>query len=513
MVGPVDTEIRPLLSVSLPIHTLPAEVLIQIFQHFLPSHDSFIDRTGSLKCPWARLICVCRRWCALIRNTACFWTDIDVRSRETRWLEVALFRSGGAPIRIVLWHNFEAVVPLLLKHVYHIEGLSFREPIHESFVAPFLSRSFPILKHLELLAERSSHPPLFPTLSSSRLQTLTTLVLTRVSLPWTPSLFSGLELLSLTHCRLSAPPLPFADFLDLLEHGQKLRQLRLEHFLSVALSPQTVVPLQRVVTLPELQHLVCHDLPAHVAQLMTHLHTPAISSIELQEARDDPNNFAGVNTALTAKLLPEDLTRVPALQAISSLHFTHWAGQRLLSCAGPIKLRMSVNEHLSIWDMEPELLRLPMVFGSALTELRLDGILSFSATTWDILFDAFPALQTLSLNDYGWAPEPTMADDLFRSLQSASTSHNDNTRDPEIGEVHRPVRCAVLKELTIDPVWWIPRTVVAVLECLRSRAAGGTPRLEHLMLGTRVPGPAYEKIKEHDVERLRELVDQFTLVQ
>lgn len=148
-----DLERLILTNADLPIHTLPAEVLIQIFQHFLPSHHFFVadpETNGRLKRPWARLMGVCRHWCALIKHAACFWRDIEVRSKDVRWLTLALHRLGNARARIALFHNLKTALPILMERAENVEALSFKGSMHDPGVASILSWPSSILYSLEV---------------------------------------------------------------------------------------------------------------------------------------------------------------------------------------------------------------------------------------------------------------------------------------------------------------------------------------------------------------------------
>ncbi|OJT11918.1 hypothetical protein TRAPUB_11564 [Trametes pubescens] len=498
---------------NLPIHTLPAEVLLQIFQHFLPSYRSFpanSKTTDKSICPWARLMGVCRHWRALIKNDAYFWRDIEVRSKYVQWLSLALRRSGDAPVRVTLFRNLKTALPLLMEHPDNIEALSFEGSIHDPGVASILSWPSSILHSLEVSLEKSYHPtrstlPLF-NCGSPR---LVKLALTRVSLPWSASILADLEVLSLTHCQLSTPPLPFEDFLDVLERGQKLRNLCLKHFLSAALSPKTSSPASwhgRCITLPSLHRLACHDAPARVAQLLAHIHTPAIVEIEL-EGKWDTLDAPSIAGATLSSLLPADLARVPALQSISSaaLEVGHEGRKLHGSSSSHIDLRFFLHKPPASWarELEEEVRRLPIVFGAALTKLELSGDLDFSPGTWDAVFEAFPGLQTLSLHHVRSGDLLALPAGLFGSLQSGSAA---------TGEAHVGAHCPALKELTLYPVWWKLQTVDAVLECLRFRVAKGARRLERLSLGAESRLPESVDIEdERNREQFREFIDEIVL--
>lgn len=508
--------LRALWNANLPVHKLPAEVFLQIFQHFLPWHHLFIVETGGVQRPWVRLMGVCRHWCALIRNAACFWRDVEVRTKDVRWLNLALGRLGKTPVRVAARIGcLNAVLPILLEHADHLETLDFQGWIRHSDIVPFISRlSSPILTNLRFELCPLDPDATLPTWSGHcpRLRRLT---LIQVSLPWSTSILAGLEVLSLTHCQLSTPSLPFADFLGILEHGQKLRALRLEHFLSAAVSPQTFGPGShaRCVTLPSLHRLACHDVPARVAQLIAHLRIPAISEVDLAGKWRSINDPSIAGTTLSC-LLPEDLTRVlpQVLQSIPSARLQLEVDSRELHCSLPIELRLSlrVPPTTQAGTLEQEvLLLLPILCGHALTELYLSGALTYSLETWNAMCEAFPSLQKLTLSNTLTAREFPV--DVFPSLQAAPAL----SRVPQFGGItgrRCEVHCPALRELMLYHVWWRSHTMEVILECLRSRAASGALRLETLELVADWKLPQSMDIDdEHDQERFRTYVDNFVL--
>ncbi|EIW52690.1 uncharacterized protein TRAVEDRAFT_134636 [Trametes versicolor FP-101664 SS1] len=105
--------LRAMWNTRLPIHTLPAEILLEVFKYSLTPEKG----ERPLKRPWARLMGVCRHWCALVLSTTLFWRTINV-SRSMKWSDISLRRSQGAPLRITLSRDsdMEAAIPMLVQH-------------------------------------------------------------------------------------------------------------------------------------------------------------------------------------------------------------------------------------------------------------------------------------------------------------------------------------------------------------------------------------------------------------
>lgn len=510
---------KALWNADLPIHSLPAEILLQIFEQLtrpqlpgkLPSEWLVPDERP--RRPWARLMQVCRHWCALIRNGAFFWKEVVV-TKHTRWLDLALSRLGRAPICIFLAPdcNLELVLSMLSEHTDHIERLIFGRALCDvdiPGVESFLSRSFPVLRGLTISMDEPADPAHPVGGSCCGLEWLQ---LDSTSLPWTKSLLTHLEVLSLTDCCLSTPALSISDFLNVLEHGQHLRYLYLTDFLSIALDPQTFAPHGRLVTLPGLQHLECNDMQVNVAHLMTHLHTPTIAQIELV---GDCNR--NVPSTAHASLLPRDLdTRFPILQTITRASLDVYEYKNRLRVCHPSGTSFilglsnldTVDWGWSLW-LERGLSQLPTLLGPALTELEIRGALDISQVTWDRVFDAFPALQRVIVHELYHHVLPLA---MLRSLATAPTlsvPHGAEYTNVGQGRIAR-VRCPALKHLQIDGWDWSRRASRQMLKCLRVRAAHGASRLEYLGTNAEegmVPLPVLEKFR---AQFLR-VVDKFVM--
>lgn len=510
---------------DLPIHSLPAELLLRIFEQFIrPAYlpgkplSQRRPRDEGPRRPWAILMRVCRHWRALIRTSASFWRDIVI-SKDTKWFNLALGRLRGAPFRIELTSkcSLKTVLPMLKRRANQIEKLVFQGGVRNADVhhlSSFLSCSFPLLSSLTLKM-MSSHYISFVQSSVYSSSPLKWLDLTRASLPWTDSLLTHLEVLSLTDCRSSTLELPFPKFLDVLEHGKRLRYLCLIRSLCGVLDPQTTSPPGRLVTLPELQHLTCRDEAANIARLMTHLCTPAISCIKLLGECHDIDVDA--SPTAHAALLPEDArTRVPVLQSITRASLEVAADENYLRCLSPISFEMSLfgPDGVAYWDEEPwvdrALWQLPNFLGAALTELEVLGFLNVSRTTWDHVFDAFPALHKLVVCEDNFESVPLP---MLRSLAAPPAPHSAD-RPSSDGNVRAVrVRCPALKHLRIDGWSWSRRALGQILDCVRVRAAHGSSRLEYFGVdGIGIGwGPELLPVLEKYRTRFLVVVDEFVV--
>lgn len=165
--------------------------------------------------------------------------------------------------------------------------------------------------------------------------------------------------------------------------------------------------------------------------------------------------------------------------------------------------------------MEREVLQLPVFLGRCLTELELSGELDFAPTTWDAVFEAFPVLRKLTL--LGSLTAHHVIAGLFESLQITPASRTGKASKPDseganLKVLRRRGRCPALKELILDQIWWKPKTVETILECMKSRAERGAPRLDTLKLKADwlLSGSMSRKDSRYQ-HRFRKYVDDFIL--
>ena len=85
---------------TLAIHTLPNELIIDIFGLYCRAHTfAGCARDEVFHVLWCRLMSVCRRWREVVCTTPHFWRCIDVRRRH-EWLDLCLLRSIGCTVEV-----------------------------------------------------------------------------------------------------------------------------------------------------------------------------------------------------------------------------------------------------------------------------------------------------------------------------------------------------------------------------------------------------------------------------
>ncbi|OJT11916.1 hypothetical protein TRAPUB_11562 [Trametes pubescens] len=414
--------LRAVWNANLPIHTLPVEVLLDIFKYSLVPWNLLKYTHPTSKRLWAPLMGVCRHWCALIRNDVEFWNTIDI-SKSMPWLDVALHRSRGTPLRVMLSRSrdVQEAISTLLPHTDRVRHLEMSAP-NAGVLKPLFSHALPLLSNLSISLDRPA-----PYGQSSRRGVdlidrnicphLETLRLSRYALAWTAPLLANLQFLSLNDCVLSTKPLSLAEFLDVLEHGQELWSLELGSFFFVALSSQTSVPPGRLVTLPKLSFLSLHAMPAHIARLMSHLRTLSGCDYELigECSPNDPSTSY-------ASFLPQDAALTYLTSSVTSVFLEVDRETHLITWDLPLdgSYRLELHRGHAGWDntwLERGLRQLPAIFasgGARLTRLNVAGRLNtVSSATWDTIFECFPALQSLEFEAQAGSAFPTA---ILRSL-------------------------------------------------------------------------------------------------
>lgn len=507
--------LRAVWNANLPIHTLPAEVLLDVFKYALVPWHLLKYTPEASKHLWAPLMGVCRHWCALIRNDVEFWNTIDI-SKSTSGLDIALRRSRGVPLRVMLSRGCDlpAAISILLPHTDRLKHLEMSAP-NAGVLKPLFQHALPLLADLAVSLDRSAtygQPSKrgVDLINRDICPHLVTLHLSGYALAWGTPLLANLRSLSLNDCVLSTKPLLFAEFMDVLEHGQELRSLELGFFLFVALSSQTFVPPGRLVTLPKLSYLSLRALHPHIALLMSHLCTSSGCDFEVISE-------SSLNDSSTpyASFLPRDAALAYRTSPIKSLCLEVNQEMRIVTWDLPIggsyrlKLRRGHAGWSNAW--------LPTIFaagGARLTHLNVVGQLySLSETAWCTIFDSFPALQSLDLEVQGQGPSAFLsAIALSLSVPVAAPGH---ATSHEGVDGLCCLRCPALTDLDImmgDGWEWTPRTVENVLECLRARAAGGAPQLKRLGVSPtfdRMAGSEMENIWEGLRRKLRASVEFF----
>ncbi|KAL1943488.1 hypothetical protein VTO73DRAFT_3933 [Trametes versicolor] len=265
------------------IHRLPNELLVYDFE---------LHKSGATR-RWPSLTAVCCFWRELALATPPLWNTVEVY-KTTHWLELSLVRSLDTPLQLV-FHYLDttcAAVPKILPHAHRIRVLilpALDVPSPGSYhsvdpdITPFLpllNTPMPALKTLVAYVKRSIRydPPDLPQFEifTTHLPSLRTLRISRVSVPWSTGLLSGLSTLDLRACAISGTSPSPDQFLDVLECCTALEELRLlDLFVSTVFGPHianiAMSNPDRVIRLPKLQAVKLADIPSATTWLLSHL--------------------------------------------------------------------------------------------------------------------------------------------------------------------------------------------------------------------------------------------------
>ncbi|KAI0668241.1 hypothetical protein C8Q78DRAFT_285227 [Trametes maxima] len=498
---------------SLPIHKLPAELLLEIFKYFIPRSTMLHPSIPPLS--WIKLIGVCRLWRDLIHGATCFWRDI-VAGESTSFLDIALPRTRRAPVRLWIEHKADlgAVTPRLRNHAEHIAQLSLPSivpPTHQRAYDDILETPLPSLNALSAGSHNfhvtcQFHDDFYPRLRW--------LWLRNFSLSWTSSLLANLRYLQLNDCRLH-DPLPLSVILDVLEQGQHLEVLTLQGFLVNVRQSGPTIRQDRIVVLPKLRDLCVWEPVSCIDQLVTHIRMPENGYINITGIPqvDDIDSLS----VTYASLLPHNSSErnnAGFLKAATEAELTVWdeLNTFTLYAPGPLEVAVSFHSEDTLWDWwidEGVSQFAVLLSGASLVSLTLTGVLDDVAfDTWNALLGTFHGLQELTLQVH---PADVHGSADFPDAALLSLGERLIRPRDEGGFERGPsVRCPNLKRLVISNWEFRPEAVDIVLVKLQSRALGSAGRLETLSLDA-----AFEDAEEREEARVRysaaldALVDHF----
>ncbi|KAI0773158.1 hypothetical protein BD413DRAFT_313796 [Trametes elegans] len=522
---------RALENATVPIDTLPTEMLLEVFRYFvapLSILEPKVDQPPS----WLPLMGVCRSWCALIRGTPAFWASAIVVGFNLHWLELSLRRSRDLPVslRITLSEDgfeTEPYIRTLRPHGTRIRRLFLSTLLmsrNKKNVEDLIETPLPTLTTLHLDFDHRKPfsyvwDPAKIVLNRDRYPSLTHLHLNvGLILAWTPSLFMNLRHLSLLYCPLSTHRLSLTQFLDALERGgQHMESLTLGDFLTGTGLVDSPDEPGRVVTLPKLRVLrLIAEKPACISLLISHIRLPQFGEIEL---RGTITSEEELNHPQLDRLLPRDLRNAPFLHKATALEVDVEGSKFVIS--GRVHETLTFKLHqcdecrgYNIMETRGPLLgdaleQLIALFAdSPLRSLKVSGTLHRTfPPTWDTLFARFPGLKTLDLSLY--SPNHEAAFPLFISDALASSSYAQGS--PRPGDIRSRdvsvVPCPALETLAIHGTSWNPGDSRRFGQILRRREQAGAPRLATFTLAPFVPRVEEAGVLESLDESIRPFVE------
>lgn len=213
-----------------PIHTLPTEILIKIFDKLLESYD--LDQY--YKRGVAKISLVCSRWNTVAQGTPQFWSEISSGHSVTT-IERALKKSGDCSLKVhavasYAWSNTgQRILELITPHASRWLSADLCLTSTTTFLESLTSFPAPRLVSLRLSAPRnSSLSTLRPiSLFQGNAPQLKNASFRAIPIPWDSPILSGLESLELRELDISNSPTS-VQILRILESCPALETLVLQ---------------------------------------------------------------------------------------------------------------------------------------------------------------------------------------------------------------------------------------------------------------------------------------------
>ncbi|RDX45884.1 hypothetical protein OH76DRAFT_1407449 [Lentinus brumalis] len=490
-------EIDELLNSTLPINSLPNEILVKIFRSI--QTEPWILEGRLIEWSWLPIQAVCRLWRRVICSNPLSWRTITVYSRH-EWLQICLERCSDVHADVTLYDgsldtDTLAVLSQWTSAVRSLTIMNLEGHRKESFTSWLTARRWPILEKMDV-AGLSHHfidalPPADIGLTIENAPSLRDLRLQARAFhpPTEGSLYPHLRTLQLILCEW---PISFGRLLDVLESMTSIEDLRLEKtFIHTVGMPDA--QHARTVTLPRLRSFTLElnrYLP--ITLLLASLNLPAVTSVRVQidASEQGPHTIAdtlprGRSSALN-----------PILDAITSVYVSadEYADQYTFydssaGWAGPLYVSMFSGATDRFELMSRALADFVNVFShSPITELSVSSLSAGSESVWVDVFNRFPGLEVINTRDC----EPEAAHTFWAALsQTPSPSADDD-------DVQGAVFCPRLRLVDTVASLTVPRTEEGfwtMPRVLRARKESG-----HMLQVLRV----YHDFPDLDHERLPE---------
>ncbi|KAJ7712458.1 hypothetical protein B0H16DRAFT_1260487, partial [Mycena metata] len=320
------------------IHRLPAELIACFFVLGAEDDEHFAIRVSQ----------VCRTWRSIALHTPSLWRRISLGPQQQMWRE-RIYRAKACSLDVQLlpWRTNRAgaIVPQRLdihtvQLCMHLVAPFVRRwrslTIYLSDYEPFLANAAlsgcchdlvkrrgraPLLEELIVVYRANDDTKEF-CLFSGCTPKLRRLTVDGLRLTWLPSLFQNLTFLDYTHHGFSAGDDAVAELLYMLSVCKRLQELKiLFPRKSMARPPGPFRPDMRRVVLPWLLQLhlrvETRDIPPELARLVTHLSTPALTSLYLTDPGRRRHPFPNLTSFMRAYPM------LPSLQTVFVEHGWH----------------------------------------------------------------------------------------------------------------------------------------------------------------------------------------------
>ncbi|KAJ7714220.1 hypothetical protein B0H16DRAFT_1742800 [Mycena metata] len=299
------------------IHRLPAELIACFFVLGAEDDEHFAIRVSQ----------VCRTWRSIALHTPSLWRRISLGPQQQMWRE-RIYRAKA----VLDIHTVQLCMHLVAPFVRRWRSLT----IYLSDYEPFLANAAlsgcchdlvkrrgraPLLEELTVVYRANDDTKEF-CLFSGCTPKLRRLTVDGLRLTWLPSLFQNLTFLDYTHHGFSAGDDAVAELLYMLSVCKRLQELKiLFPRKSMARPPGPFRPDMRRVVLPWLLQLhlrvETRDIPPELARLVTHLSTPALTSLYLTDPGRRRHPFPNLTSFMRAYPM------LPSLQTVFVEHGWH----------------------------------------------------------------------------------------------------------------------------------------------------------------------------------------------
>ena len=519
------SKLNQLWNASLFVHTLPNELLVHIFTHFLdltgmlrrgPSWSAHRDRSPD-RIGWRHLMLVCRHWRSIFLSTTVFWQKIDLQ-RPVEWTILCLTRSVEASLDVSTRNHIVYPLEVLHHHARRFRTLRLDIPRLEMALPSLFRTPMPLLEDLHLDIESETKPDI--QLTSQRLPHLRVLTLRGTRTPQNTSLFAQLRVISLSQCSFNSS---FDAFLDTLAASVRLEELALRATLSYP-SDEWVhddsLPRRPPISLPHLRKFTIakHEI-VRTSCFLAHLCIPPSASLFVKADYVTEPFGAQAVSSVSEMLPPNRAAALPILATATEVDLMSWQDDYKISCKplpgtvswGPgythTSFRLSAldpNDELD-WDpfMAHGLADLVRCFGQApVTCLTVSGKHDYGTVdAWEGVFRAFPRLRFLTVD----GADDSRITSAFRGLHAASTRAACSGELPAIA-------CRDLKEVEVEGLGLV-ETYEAMEECFRYRGENGVIlRVLDLKTLFRTDGGATRQERQEFVDNLCEAVEYIELL-
>ena len=470
---------------------IPDEVIAEIVK---------ISQYDDPKYEWIKTSHICSRWRRVVLGTALLWTSIQANNLGRA--AVFLRRSGTAPVSISISRRLsdegqETFAQLLRSHSHHVKSLALSLPSTDMVtVVGSLNLNMPRLQCIYLKDPRGqsfyasyatelikfqpsfrSYPPLH------------TLVLESVALSWDLSMFRELRVLEISRVRTrsteaAASPrwLKISQLLDILDICPSLERLKINTTGPLYHRIDPLTPIERTVSLPNLQELELTNSPSVLALFLSHLIIPATTRSTFKaQIFDDPGSFHGpvyispfprsCATTLGCAALVEKLTldlkwsrTLVVVKGETSPSFTSGTPQEDNSMV-ITEYEWIPSEFEDGFDFVPGIMEgmgidIGRAFGSNVRELVIRGdTFPVVSVGWRNLFGFLHQLNSLSIYDF--FNEDDCGDGMETLVRTLETTEGSDTK----------VVCPLLKEIHLWNIKARDGTLASILKSLRTRVA------------------------------------------